>query len=233
MRVLGIETSTRRGSVALTDGGRVLAHASHEVPDAHAEQLLELLRGVLRESDGRRETVDRIAVGVGPGSFTGLRVGIAFAQGLGLGLDRPVVGVSSLQALAEAAATVAPSDSLRVVALDARRAEVFAAIYDQQRRPVLAPIVLPRATAVATLEQHLAGRAAVWLGEVLAQLGRAPDLSPIDGGLDGLLPHAVGVARLASALDPAGHPPEPEYVRDAGATLPNLPPSPLDAPRRD
>ena len=92
MRVLAVETSSPRGSVALLEGGRLLAEKSHEQPNSHAEQILPLIRELLAEAGFAPSSLDRIGTGIGPGSFTGLRVGIALAVGIGLGLDRPVVG---------------------------------------------------------------------------------------------------------------------------------------------
>ncbi|MEB2323652.1 MAG: tRNA (adenosine(37)-N6)-threonylcarbamoyltransferase complex dimerization subunit type 1 TsaB, partial [Sorangiineae bacterium] len=124
MRVLGIETSAAaRGTVALAEGGVRLAEASHEVRSAHAELMLPLIARLLAEAGWARGSLDRLAVGVGPGSFTGVRVGIALAQGIALGLGVPVVGVPSLAAMARAAPPHV--SGLRVPLLDARRGEVF------------------------------------------------------------------------------------------------------------
>ena len=86
-RVLGIETSSRRGTVALVEDGQVVASLGHDVPNGHAERMLGLVDQALAEAGWAKASLDRIAVGVGPGSFTGIRVGIALAQGLALGLD--------------------------------------------------------------------------------------------------------------------------------------------------
>src|SRR5690606_29707052 len=110
-RVLALETSSRRGSAALY-AGEIVAEASHEIPNAHGEQLGKLVDGWLAEAGWSKSQIDRLAVGIGPGSFTGLRVGIALAQGMALGLDRPLVGISSLVALS-CAPLVAPTQNPR------------------------------------------------------------------------------------------------------------------------
>ena len=99
MRILALETSSPRGSVALTEGVTLIASEEHSEPSAHAELMLPLVSRALARAGWSRSSIDRIAVGVGPGSFVGLRVGIALAEGLSLGLGRPVVGVGSLSAM--------------------------------------------------------------------------------------------------------------------------------------
>lgn len=222
MRVLGIETSAAaRGTVALAEGGVRLAEASHEVRSAHAELMLPLIARLLAEAGWARGSLDRLAVGVGPGSFTGVRVGIALAQGIALGLGVPVVGVPSLAAMARAAPPHV--SGLRVPLLDARRGEVFAAAYDEHGVERLAARALPRATALAELD-GLVGPARVLLGAVAVELaGPASSLRSPETDL----PHAALTALLGGELEPGAHPPEPLYVRDAGATRPVLRPSPL------
>jgi tRNA threonylcarbamoyladenosine biosynthesis protein TsaB len=222
MLVLGIETSSRRGSVALADGDRVLASASHDEVNAHAERLLPLLEQVLAEAGLGRADIERVAVGVGPGSFTGLRVGIAFGQGLALGLGIPVLGVGSLASMAAAG-----DGPLRLALLDARRGEVFVAAYDATGNELMPPLALPRQTAIAEARARFDGDP-VLLGEVAAELpggegARAGELEK--------LPHAIWTARLGARLSAGDAPAEPHYARDAGAVRPRLPPSPLASPR--
>jgi len=222
MRVLGIETSTRRGSVAAVEGGVTLASLAHEEPSAHAERVLALVERLLSEVGWSRSSIERIAVGIGPGSFTGLRVGIALAQGMALGLGRPIVGVGSLAALA----SVAPATErrTRVPVLDARRGELFVAAYDATGRELLAPNAVP-VTEVAPLLAGLGAPSEVVLvGEAARLVGGGYETL---AGTEGELPHATAVARLGAELDPAVAPAEPTYVRGPGATPQNLPPSPL------
>ena len=226
MRILAFETSTRRGSVAAVEDGRVLTSAEHDVENAHAEQLIGLLERVLAEVAWDKSSVDRLSVGIGPGSFTGLRVGIALAQGIALGLDRPVVGVGSLRAMARG---VPEGEArVRVPVLDARRNELFVAAYRADGSTAVAPVALPRATGREELAALLHGEAFVLVGQGSALLGEElPRIERHD--LD--LPHASWVGVLAGEIDPAEAVAEPEYVRGPGATLPKLPPSPLDSPK--
>jgi len=222
VRVLGIETSTRRGSVAAVLDGAVLGALAHEEQSAHAERVLSLIEVLLGEVGWTRASVDRIAVGIGPGSFTGLRVGIALAQGMALGLGRPLVGVGSLAALAHQA----PGDErrVRVPVLDARRGELFVAAYDAGGAELLAPAAVPIARVTELLGATLGGTPYVLVGEAARLLG--PSVASIDAA-EAALPHATATARLGATLDPATAPAEPLYVRGPGATPQNLPPSPL------
>ena len=220
MRTLGLETSTRRGSVALLENGKLIGCLEHEQPNAHAERLLPLVERALSEAGWAKSSLDRLGVGVGPGSFTGLRVGIALAEGLSVGLDRPLIGVGSLLAMAHGALAERPHGPCCAL-LDARRDELFAAVYCDGTRQLHAPVALP--------SQHLP--------EFVRDFGVVTVVGEVARGLEcGAhflagplldLPHARWVAALAAELDEAAFPPEPQYVRGIGATLPNLPPSPL------
>lgn len=219
MRVLGIETSSRRGSVALIDAGHVVARRAHTDLNAHAERLGALLDAALEAAGWTKRDIERIGVGMGPGSFTGLRVGIAYAQGISLGLGVPVVGVGSLEAMVRPLGQDVPG--LRVPLLDARRGEVFAAAYDSHGQERLPPRALARESALSVLRAEL-GEGLLFLGEVATELGAAPHPDELSA-----LPDAVGAALLASQRGVAESIDEPLYVRDAGATPQALPPSPF------
>jgi tRNA threonylcarbamoyladenosine biosynthesis protein TsaB len=217
LRVLGIETTTLQASAALVEGGQLVATRTHARPKQSAEQLLPMIAELLASAGWSRTALDRIGVSVGPGSFTGLRVGIACAQGLAMGLGVPLLGVTSLRAMARA---VPESISgVRCALLDARRGEVFAAAYQAgpQAAELLAPLALAASAARASLERAIAAPI-VWVGSGLSLAGIEPSRSFPEADE----PSAAAVGQLAEALEPAEHPPVPVYVRDAGATLPDL-----------
>jgi len=220
VRLLGIETSTQRGSVALVEDDRVVCLAEHDQPSAHAERILPLIGDCLRRSGWERSALERIAVGIGPGSFVGLRVGISLAHGLGLGLGVPVVGVGSLRSLAEAV----PRERVerRLALLDARRGELFAAVYAPDGSELEPPSLWPLDEAPARVEAL--GPGLVVVGEVAAAL----DLGAgrVFQG-ERCYPSADRCARIARLSDPESAPASPQYCRGPGADLPNLPPSPL------
>ena len=220
MRTLGIETSSSRGSVALLDAGTLVGRAEHRQPSSHAELILPLIDRLLAEASWPRASLDRIVVGIGPGSFTGLRVGLALAQGIALGLDCPLIGIGSLRAMA--AATPETRPSLRCPVLDARRDELFIALYERDVE-LVAPRAVPRAELRERLLEMAAGRSFVVIGEDSPPLEGLPSYRSADTDL----PDAAWTARLGERTEPDGLPVEPLYVREAGATLPTLPPSPL------
>jgi tRNA threonylcarbamoyladenosine biosynthesis protein TsaB len=217
VRILGIETSTTSVSVALVEAGQIVLSRVHDRPKQSAERLLPLISELLSEAGWQRTSLERLGVSVGPGSFTGLRVGIACAQGLSLGLGVPLVGVASLRAMARAVPVSRPG--VRCAVLDARRAEVFVAGYaaGPGAVPVLEPLALLATSARETLEARLPPPI-VWIGSGLSLLALQPTF--VAPGTEEPAAGAVGL--LAEELDPTENPALPLYIRDAGATLPNL-----------
>jgi tRNA threonylcarbamoyladenosine biosynthesis protein TsaB len=222
VRILAIETSSPRGSVALVESGAIVRASDHELASEHAERILPLIEQLLSEAGWSRTSLDRIAAGVGPGSFTGLRVGMALADGIAIGLGIAAVGVGSLRAMTHAVPPEQPG--ARAALLDARRNELFVGAYDASGVELVAPCVLPRDRALAFLGRVLGEF--VLVGRVVAELatgGRQWVQSPLAE-----LPHAGCVGLIAAELDPDTATLEPIYVRGPNATLPQLPPSPLD-----
>jgi len=129
MTFLGIETSTPCGSMALVDEDRVLAEWSLRVARSHSERLLPDLAHMLMSAGLEMNQIDGIAVTIGPGSFTGLRIGLTTAKALALASGKPIVGIPTLDVLAE---NVSSSPLLACPALDARRGEIFAAFYRKE-----------------------------------------------------------------------------------------------------
>jgi tRNA threonylcarbamoyladenosine biosynthesis protein TsaB len=214
VRVLGIETSSRRGSVALVEQGELVLALSHEELNAHAERLLPLIDQALAETGWSRASLERVAVGVGPGSFTGLRVGIALGQGIAVGLGIDLVGIGSLRAMAAAVPSDQPGS--RWALLDARRGEIFLAAYDQGGNELLPAMAIPPADIQSRMSEVSAPEPRLLLGEVLEVLSVAGTRFRSH---ESDLPHASAVARLGEFAEPAGGI-EPLYVRDAGAALP-------------
>ncbi|MDF2627466.1 MAG: putative glycoprotein endopeptidase [Symbiobacteriaceae bacterium] len=126
MRILALETASTVCTVAVVDGSSVIAEVSLQVPRAHSTRLMPLIAQMVEESGIAKTDLDGIAVGVGPGSFTGLRIGLATAKGLALALGKPCAGVSTLKAMAFGTGA---QIGLAVPMLDAKRGEVFTAVY--------------------------------------------------------------------------------------------------------
>lgn len=218
MNLLALETSTENCSVALMCGEE-LRERSELAPRRHAELILPMAEQLLAEAGIGRGALDAIAVGRGPGAFTGVRLGISMAQGLALALDLPVLPISSLAALA-CQAPDAASPTLAV--LDARMGEVYAGWFADSGRMHLpgAPderVCDPTALALpqgVTAWQVIGSGWATYGDVIAAALGREPSWSEGDR-----YPQAVDVARLAAKAwdDGLAVPPEralPVYLRN-------------------
>lgn len=166
MRVLGIETATMVCGAAVAEDGRVVAECQVEARNVHAERLMSLVKQALAAAGAGLDAVDAIAVSEGPGSFTGLRVGVSAAKGLAYATGKPLVGVPTLAALAEHAvrASAVPAGSVIVPLLDARRGEVYYQLFSQENGDAV-PIGEPRAAEISEVVALLAERPALLTGE--------------------------------------------------------------------
>ncbi|WP_421725463.1 tRNA (adenosine(37)-N6)-threonylcarbamoyltransferase complex dimerization subunit type 1 TsaB [Bauldia sp.] len=212
MRLLAIDTAGERCSAAVAAVDSIdLILRTETIGRGHAERLFALVAEVMADAGLDYGQLDRIAVTVGPGSFTGLRVGIAAARGLALATGCPVVSVGTLAAAAERARTLAGPVPV-VAALDARRDEIYAQAFAADGAPVTEPAVGLAARFAALIEDNamLAGSAADVLADAagvaadrIAHRDAAPDIA--------------SVVRLGlAAPDPDG-PPRPLYLRPPDA----------------
>jgi tRNA threonylcarbamoyladenosine biosynthesis protein TsaB len=134
MRILGLDSATTACSAAVESDGRCIAHHLVEEARRHAEYLVPIIERVMKDAGASYETLDAVAASIGPGSFTGVRVGLATARALALAADRPLIGISSLAALA--ASAVEEEDGHILAVLDARRDQVYAQLFDAEGVPV-------------------------------------------------------------------------------------------------
>ena len=140
--ILNIETSTEVCSVALTSEGQVLDHNENYEGQTHATLLSEYVQNMLKYARSREIKLDAIAVSIGPGSYTGLRIGLSEAKGLAFGLDLPLIGVNTLQLLTVSTMFnhfIEEDDVLYVPMIDARRMEVYTAAYNPALEAVMEP----------------------------------------------------------------------------------------------
>jgi tRNA threonylcarbamoyladenosine biosynthesis protein TsaB len=126
MRILALETSTLAGSAALLDGRRIVGESRLDIALTHSERLMAMIDRLLQDCGWPVTDLEALAVSMGPGSFTGLRVGVATAKGLALALDLPVAPVATLDALAS---NLPFADAPVCPLLDARKGEVYLALY--------------------------------------------------------------------------------------------------------
>ena len=127
MKILGIDTSTPIGSIALIDGENLVAEHTLNIVQAHSSRLMPAIDSVLKWGDITAEALDGCAVGIGPGSFTGIRIGVATIKSLCYALDKPIIGISTLEAVAY---NLRWTNGIICPLLDARRSEVYGAIFD-------------------------------------------------------------------------------------------------------
>ena len=198
MKVLGLDSSGLVAGVALIQDDVLIAEYTTDYKKTHSQTLLPMLDELRRMVDLDLKSIDLIAVAAGPGSFTGLRIGIAAVKGLAWAADKPCFGVSTLEAMAQ---NLAHMDGLLVCAMDARRDQVYNALFEA-KNGVLTRLTPDRAIAVAELAEELRGetRRLLVLGDGgrlcrdgLAQLGVESELAPAQL----LYQNAVGVGLAA------------------------------------
>ncbi len=212
MRVLAIDTALEACSAAVLDTERagIVAHESMAMQRGHAEALIPLIARVLVRANLSFFEIDRIAVTTGPGSFTGLRVGISAARGIALASGKPAVGLSTLAAYA--APFIAADDTLPVVAaIDARHDHVYLQVFGPGGRTLVTPRLVPLNEArrvAATGAPRLVGTAAEMLAKSWPGGERPPSVIEQRPA-----PDIDWVARLGAAAVETGLPPKPFYLR--------------------
>jgi len=219
--LLAFDTATPAVTAALHDGLRVVASATAEGARKHGEQLAALIESVLKAGGVTRTDLEAIAVGTGPGPYTGLRAGLVTARVLASALDVPVQGVCTLDVMARAAVPAAAGREF-IVAADARRKEAYWARYDPTARRISEPAVsAPAEIALAAVASAggaapcpVAGEGPALYAELAARA--IPPRYPDAGQLA-----EIAAERLAGAarLEPA----EPLYLRRPDARVPGKP----------
>lgn len=212
MIILGIDTALGACSAAVLDGKRVLARAHEPMQRGHAERLAPMVESVMRDAGLPFSALQRLAVTVGPGTFTGQRVGLAFVRALALALKLPAAGITTLDVMAEEAIG---NNSWAVACVDAKRGEVYLGARGAGRT-LLPPILLSLSEAeakVAALTAQM-GTPPIIAGSGAALLNVARVVSPV------MQPDAVFVARLGAAEPTPTTRPRPLYLREPDAKLP-------------
>jgi tRNA threonylcarbamoyladenosine biosynthesis protein TsaB len=217
MRILAIDTALPAISACVFDEGAESPESIETIAmlRGHAEALLPLIDRVMAGAEGGFASLDRVAVTVGPGSFTGLRVGIAAARAIGVACKIPVIGVSTFAALA-APLILEQKLDLVAVAIDARHGNVYFAAFGPDGRAATAPRIVSPREAVRSLGAgpvRLAGPGAALLANEAAAAGTEIEIE--NTGLD-----IVFVAKLGLLADPALAPPRPLYLKMPDAKLP-------------
>ena len=153
MEILALETSAKAVSAAVSEDGKILCSGYQDTGLTHSRTLMPIVEHILKNTGLTVADMDAIAVAAGPGSFTGIRIGVAAAKGLAFAADKPAVGVSTLAAMAR---NVAFCDGLVICAMDARRQQVYNALFEAKDGS-LTRLTPDRAIALAELTEELKG----------------------------------------------------------------------------
>ncbi|NBW10423.1 MAG: tRNA (adenosine(37)-N6)-threonylcarbamoyltransferase complex dimerization subunit type 1 TsaB [Caulobacteraceae bacterium] len=216
MKVLVIDTALNACTAAVFDGDRPLGVRVEPMAKGHQERIGGLVRDAVEEAGGF-DGIERIGVTVGPGSFTGLRVGLAFAQGLGAALGVPVVGISTLAALARSADGGAGTTA---AVIDARRGQVYLQTFEGG-----VATLSPAALGLDAARETLAAADRIWAGNGAALVTDNLAIEPLT------VPTPAALAALTIAADLAEAPPKPLYLRAPDATPPTRLPGQARPPR--
>ncbi len=175
--LLCIETATMVGSVALFSGSQLLGNLQYRRAKSHARLLTPMIKTLLEDLQLAPEKLDGIAVAKGPGSYTGLRVGVSTAKGLCMALDKPLIAMSSLEALAWQAHTLAKRiDAWICPMLDARRMEVYCTLFDAELQAQ--QIIEAKIIDETSFKELLTTRKVIFLGDGAAKCQELLEASP-------------------------------------------------------
>ena len=233
MLILAIDTALDACATAVLDTGtgKLIAQQSQAMKRGHAEALMPQIARVMKEAGLPFAALDRVAVTTGPGSFTGLRVGLSAARGIALAADKPVVGLTTLSAFAAPALSEHGEHAI-ISVIDARHDHVYFQVVSGDGSPLVEPKVALVAEALAASRfgaPHLVGNAARMIAERWP--ADAPPPVKVD---DQAAPDIAWVAWLGAVADPTTAPARPFYLRapDAkpAADIPHRRSLPADAP---
>jgi tRNA threonylcarbamoyladenosine biosynthesis protein TsaB len=222
MKVLALDAATGACSAAVWADGRLIGHRFAVMTRGQAETLMPMVESVLREAGVGFADIDRFGVTVGPGAFTGLRIGLATARGMALSAGRPLIGITTFEAVAHGVPEEERAGRSVVVAVESRRADLYIQCFDPALAPLGPPIaIVPEAVVLPPGPALIAGDAAARLHPDLPYpnpTGHADLRFAAGPGF----PDAATVARLVAARipEPNAGPPAPLYLRPPDATLP-------------
>jgi tRNA threonylcarbamoyladenosine biosynthesis protein TsaB len=211
--ILAIETSMGRSSVALATGQAEtpLIAKRLEAGQGHAEQLIPLIGELMDEAGIAFESLDRVAVSIGPGGFSGIRTGVSAARGIGLAAGVPVAGATSFRIMANAFEKTRATPETYGIAAPAGLGAVYCQIFARGEDALTDIVALPQAQC-----EDFFANAAILTGPAAAALSEGGFVS-LPTAAPALCPDAETLARIAVSLDPARDLPAPYYVRDADA----------------
>ena len=220
MKILALDTATAACSVAVWADGTIRAQRLQPMVRGQSEALMPMVVAALAEAGLTFADLDAVAATVGPGAFTGLRIGLAAARAMALAANLPCLGVTTLEAVAANVPESERDGAAVLVALDAKRADVYAQVFST----ALVPLTEPGAVLPADLAGLLAGGPVVVAGDAAPRAAEALAGAGIEARVSAApgLPDAARVAAIAAGRSQAGRPalpPEPLYLRAPDVTL--------------
>ncbi|WP_169543551.1 tRNA (adenosine(37)-N6)-threonylcarbamoyltransferase complex dimerization subunit type 1 TsaB [Sneathiella aquimaris] len=225
MKILALDTALNACSVALMENTEILLERSEPRARGHAEKLLPMVRDMMTECQIDFAQLNGIAVSVGPGTFTGLRIGLSAARGMALAAGIPALGITTLEALAASVSADQHQTRPVTIAIDARRQEVYLQSFDPQTlatSPV--PLAPARAVPIKNVTDFLPKEPFVLLGSGAGLLQEAGMLRALSFEILDLPenPAASRLGRIAAlrGFETATEPPAPLYLRSPDAKLP-------------
>ena len=219
-RVLGLDTAMSACSAALCEGDRVLANRRVVMERGHAEALMPMVRDVLEAADCAFRDLDLIAVTNGPGTFTGIRIGLAAAKGMAMTANLPLVGVTTFEAIVHAVGEDELGDASLLVVLATKSKGYYAQAFSRKRKPVNAPCVADRnqlAGLVCEGEVVVAGDGARDGLEALTAAGIGARLCDRAFASDAI--HVAQIAAMGTRSGESTRAPVPLYLRPPATTL--------------
>ncbi|MBU2869346.1 tRNA (adenosine(37)-N6)-threonylcarbamoyltransferase complex dimerization subunit type 1 TsaB [Colwellia sp. E2M01] len=229
MNYLALDASTEACSVALEVNGKMYSHFEL-CPQSHSLQLLPMIDGLLKEAGIKLADLDGLIFGQGPGSFTGVRIGVGVAQGLAFSANLPVVGVSSLQAMAQAA-FIKQGETKVIATIDARMAEVYNGYFELDEHNIMQAQLAEAVTPPEQFAEHLAKQLPRVINDTFYAVGTGWDAYPTELGEkllslktnqaspEILFPSAeamlvIGKGKLTQGQGVSAENAQPVYVRD-------------------
>lgn len=224
MNLLAIDTATTGCSAAYQEGGRILAHRAAAMARGQSESLMPMIADVLADAGRAYGDLQALAVTVGPGAFTGMRIGLAAARGLALALAIPVIGVTTLEALAHGVPEAKRRDAVVLAVLDSKRADVYAQAFADDGAPLTEPAALHEEDLIAVARQVAGNGDVLLVGDVeqrVLELLLNQGVAVRSAGAP-TVPDAAVVAAIAAGrgLPDKADAPAPLYLRPPDATIP-------------
>jgi tRNA threonylcarbamoyladenosine biosynthesis protein TsaB len=216
MKILAADTALGACSVAVISGDRVLAHAFTPMERGHAEALAPMVEKAMADAGLSFKALERLAVTIGPGTFTGQRVGLSFMRGLRVALKIPLLGLTSLAVMAQQA--MAESGASRAAAIhDARRDEVYLEVVDPERSGH-GPALVSFAEAVARIAALANVSSIALAGTAQSRVNQTvTNANILQTAI--VAPDALWLARLSAGLAPSDETPKPLYLRAPDAKI--------------